>query len=257
VRWNHRKSVTCVVAALGVGLTLGACSSGGGTTGVPSANDQPLAQSAPTIALPTESPSESSPAPSSSPTPTKTVRPSASSAIATRPATYTFPVIGTNSYAHTHHDYQATDIITHCGNRVVAVTNGTILDVTLVDKWKASVNAGATRGGLSVSMLGDDGVRYYGSHLSVINADIRRGARVTTGHPIGKIGETGDASACHLHFGISPPCARVGDWWTQRGAIYPWPYLDAWRKGSNKSAVAAVHAWQATHGCPKKPLTDP
>jgi murein DD-endopeptidase MepM/ murein hydrolase activator NlpD len=165
-------------------------------------------------------------------------------------------VIGRNSYAHTHHDYPATDIITRCGNRVVAVTSGTILAVTRVDRWTRSVNAGATRGGLSISLVGGDGVRYYGSHLSAISAGIEPGARVSTGQTIGRIGDSGDASACHLHFGISPPCAKVGDWWTQRGAVFPWPYLDAWRAGRAKSPVAEVKAWQARHGCPKKPLTD-
>jgi murein DD-endopeptidase MepM/ murein hydrolase activator NlpD len=194
-----------------------------------------------------------SPSPSTTPKPkpTPTTTPSA------RSVSYVFPVIGRNSYAHTHHDYPATDVITACGNRYVAVTDGTILAVSRVDTWKPSVNAGATRGGLSISLLGDDGVRYYGSHLSSIGSAIRPGARVRAGQTLGRTGDTGDASACHLHFGISPPCARVGDWWNQRGTVYPWPYLDAWRAGRNKSAVAAVAAWKAQHGCPKKPLTNP
>jgi murein DD-endopeptidase MepM/ murein hydrolase activator NlpD len=251
VRWIRGSAMACVAMAA-AGLVLGGCSSGdsGGTTGVAGGAEAPLWQSAPAT----------SPAPGAT-----TVRPSPSAATPsgsakaarTKPVTYAFPVVGRNSYAHTHHDYPATDIITNCGNRVVAATSGTILDVTKVDRWKRSVNAGATRGGLSVSLLGDDGVRYYGSHLSVITAGIGRGVRVSTGQTLGKTGDTGDASACHLHFGISPPCAKVGDWWTQRGAIYPWPYLDAWRKGQNKSAVSAVKAWHGKHGCPRKPLVDP
>jgi murein DD-endopeptidase MepM/ murein hydrolase activator NlpD len=252
VRWNPRGAVSCVAVALGAALTLGACSSGPSTSGVNSGNDLPLVDTTPTATAPAQA---ATPPPSASAKVTASAPAKANAAA--RPATFAFPVIGNNSYGHTHHDYPATDIITHCGNRVVAVTSGTILDVTLVDRWKRSVNAGATRGGLSVSLLGDDGVRYYGSHLSVINANIRPGVHVTTGQALGKTGATGDASACHLHFGISPPCAKVGDWWTQRGAIYPWPYLDAWRKGNAKSAVVAVKAWQAQHGCPKKPLVDP
>ena len=92
-----------------------------------------------------------------------------------------FPVVGKVSYAHDHHDYPATDIITACGNEVRAVTSGVILEVNRVDKWKASVDAGATRGGLSVSIKGDDGVRYYGSHLEEINKNIQPGVRVTAG----------------------------------------------------------------------------
>ena len=254
--WNHRRAVPVIVAVLGLGTALGGCGSPptAATDRAATWNDLPSAAPG---GVDTAVPSATVSAPAAGSAP---ATPPASSKPATKPATtvtYTFPVIGHNSYAHTHHDYPATDIITACGNRVVAAASGVILAVTRTDTWKASVDAGATRGGLSVSLLGDDGVRYYGSHLSVVAAGINPGVRVRTGTTIGKIGETGDAGACHLHFGISPPCARVGDWWTQRGAIYPWPYLDAWKKGVNKSAVAAVAAWQKQHGCPKKPLVDP
>jgi peptidoglycan LD-endopeptidase LytH len=201
---------------------------------------------APTLEVSSAPPSAAAPS-SASPSPSATPK---------KALKYVFPVVGNNSYARTHHDYPASDLITNCGNTVRAVTDGTILVVNRVDRWKASVNAGDTRGGLSISLLGDDGVRYYGSHLSKIDAKVQVGARVTAGQTIGKIGDTGDASACHLHFGISPPCAKVGDWWTQRGAIYPWPYLDAWKAGKNKSPVDAVKKWQASNGCPKKATTN-
>ncbi|WIM98537.1 M23 family metallopeptidase [Actinoplanes oblitus] len=195
----------------------------------------------------------SAPAASASASPSPTASPSASKkATAVK---YFFPVVGNNSYARTHHDYPATDLITDCGNKFRAVTDGEVLAVSTVDKWKASVNAGATRGGLSISILGDDGVRYYGSHLSKIAAGVTVGARVTGGQTIGRTGDTGDASACHLHFGISPPCARSGDWWNQRGTVYPWPFLDSWKAGKNKSPVAAVKKWKAANGCPTKPTT--
>jgi peptidoglycan LD-endopeptidase LytH len=173
------------------------------------------------------------------------------------PGKFVFPVVGHYTYAHVHHDYPATDILTNCGNEVRAATSGVVLEVTRVDKYKASVNAGATRGGLSVSINGDDGVRYYGSHLEEINKNIQPGVRVALGEALGKVGRTGDASACHLHFGISPICSGTGDWWIQRGVVYPWPYLDSWRAGGDKSPVAAIAAWKKQHGCPKKPLTDP
>jgi murein DD-endopeptidase MepM/ murein hydrolase activator NlpD len=244
--------MACVAAAA---LVLGGCGSGSDTTGVPGSNDSPLWQT-PKAAASSAAPKAPAAAPSGSPA-TPSPSASASKVTESRAVTYTFPVIGNNGYAHTHHDYPATDIITKCGNRVVSATSGVVLTATTVDRWKPSVNAGATRGGLSVSILGDDGVRYYGSHLSVVDSKIKPGVRVTSGQTLGKIGDTGDASACHLHFGISPPCAKVGDWWTQRGTIYPWPYLDAWKKHVNKSPVAAVKAWQAKHGCPTKPLVDP
>jgi murein DD-endopeptidase MepM/ murein hydrolase activator NlpD len=178
-------------------------------------------------------------------------------AVAARTTPYKFPVLGNASYARTHHDYPATDIMAPCGAQIVAPVNGVVLEVTLVDTWTAKVNAGATRGGLAWSILGDDGVRYYGSHASSIEPSVRPGVRVTAGQKIAKVGETGDASACHVHFGISPVCQKTGDWWIRRGVIWPWSYLDAWRAGKAKNPLSVVTAWQAQNGCPRKPLVDP
>jgi murein DD-endopeptidase MepM/ murein hydrolase activator NlpD len=248
VSGTHRRTPTLIGTILGLTLAMAACSSPGTNDSVASGNDLPLA----TSDAPIPEASSVAPPPASPSAPA-----SRKPAAAAKKVTYAFPVIGKNSYGHTHHDYPATDIITNCGNRVVAATSGIILTTTRKDGYKASVNAGATRGGLSVALLGDDGVRYYGSHMSVIGANIKPGVRVTTGQTLGKTGDTGDASACHLHFGISPPCAKTSDWWNQRGTVYPWPFLDAWKKGQNKSAASTVAAWQKKHGCPKKPLTDP
>jgi peptidoglycan LD-endopeptidase LytH len=230
-----KSRLAMVAASVALLLTCAACSSSGGSS--PSA-----------IVFPSGAAAASQPARSPSP--------SASSA-PHGAAHFVFPVVGNVTYAHVHHDYPATDILAKCGSTVRAATSGTVLEVTRVDRWKRSVNAGATRGGLSVSIKGDDGVRYYGSHMEFINANIQPGVHVAAGQTLGKVGETGDASACHLHFGISPVCQGTGDWWTQRGVIWPWRYLDSWRKGGNKSPVAEVNAWQAKHGCPKKPTVDP
>jgi peptidoglycan LD-endopeptidase LytH len=186
--------------------------------------------------------------PSASPSPSPASR---------RLLAYKFPVQGIVSYARTHHDYPATDIMARCGSAVVAPVDGVVLEVNLFDTWDADVNSGATRGGLSWSILGDDGVRYYGSHMSEIDKLVKPGARVVAGQPLGEVGKTGDTTACHLHFGLSPLCKKTGDWWIRRGVIWPWSYLDAWRKGVAKSPLAAIQAWQKQHGCPSKPLTDP
>jgi murein DD-endopeptidase MepM/ murein hydrolase activator NlpD len=144
-----------------------------------------------------------------------------------------------------------------CGAPVVAAADGKVLAVSRTDTYKPTINAGATRGGLSVSILGDDGVRYYGSHLAAVDPAVTPGVRVTAGQSLGKVGSTGDAGACHLHFGISPPCGETGDWWIQRGVIWPWPYLDSWRAGGARSPVAEIADWQAANRCPTTPLTDP
>jgi murein DD-endopeptidase MepM/ murein hydrolase activator NlpD len=166
---------------------------------------------------------------------------------------YAFPVDGKASYARSHHDYPATDIIAGCGSAVRAVHGGVVLEVSRTDTYRAETDDGAARGGLFVSMLGDDGVRYYHSHLSAVTVGIDAGARVRVGQPLGSVGDTGHAGVCHLHFGLSPPCAGVGDWWVRRGAVWPWSYLDSWRRGVPSSPAVAVAAWWRTHGCPGQP----
>jgi peptidoglycan LD-endopeptidase LytH len=168
---------------------------------------------------------------------------------------HAFPAVGRASYARTHHDYPASDIIAGCGAAALSPVDGEVLEVNRVDTFDRRVNAGATRGGLYVSIRGDDGVRYYGSHYRSIDATIQPGTRVRAGQRIAEIGRTGDAGACHIHFGISPLCTGGGDWWIRRGVIFPWPYLDSWRAGGNRSPVDEIAGWKAAHGCPTQPRT--
>jgi peptidoglycan LD-endopeptidase LytH len=170
------------------------------------------------------------------------------------PPRYVFPVQVANvAYAHTHEEYPAADILAACGSPVVAVTDGVVLEVNRVDRWDPATDDGAWRGGRFLSILGDDGVRYYGGHFSLINEELAPGVRVAAGQSVGQVGTTGKSGACHLHFGISPPCGRTGDWWNRRGVIWPWPYLDAWRAGTSTSAGPEVTDWKAAHGCPTAP----
>jgi murein DD-endopeptidase MepM/ murein hydrolase activator NlpD len=129
------------------------------------------------------------------------------------------------------------------GCRFVAPTNGVVDEVNRVDRWSGKTNLGIDRGGLSVSIIGDDGVRYYGSHLRSIPASIEPGVVVKAGRLLGSVGSTGSArgTAPHLHFGISWPTPE-GTWWVRRGAVLPWKYLNAWKKGKDLSPVAEVNA---------------
>ena len=169
--------------------------------------------------------------------------------------TYVFPVVGHSGYAHKHHGYPASDIIAACGLPVVSPVDGVVLELSRVDHWDPKVNDGATRGGLFVSIKGVDGVRYYGSHLSAVAKGIKPGVQLSAGQRIGNVGRTGDAGACHLHFGISPVCAGTGDWWIRRGVVWPWPYLDTWRKSDptlHLSPRPEVRSWLQANGCPAR-----
>jgi murein DD-endopeptidase MepM/ murein hydrolase activator NlpD len=155
------------------------------------------------------------------------------------------------SYGRAHHDYPATDVFAPCGTRVVSPVDGVVQEVSRVDRWSSRVNDGATRGGLSWSIVGDDGARYYGSHLRAIDAAVQPGARLRAGAPLGAVGNTGDARgiACHLHFGLSPLRCAPGDWSVRRGTVAPWPYLDKWRSGAEASPQPATAAWRRQHPC--------
>lgn len=168
---------------------------------------------------------------------------------------HVFPVRASNaSYHPTHSVYPATDIFADCGAPVVAVTDGSVLEVSRVDRFDPGGPRGPFNGGLSVAVLGDDGVRYYGSHLTEVAAGLEPGVRVVAGQQLGTVGRTGNANnVCHLHFGISPPCPGKDGWWIRRGVVWPAPYLDAWRRGVNRSPAVAVADWQRRHGCPKEP----
>lgn len=157
---------------------------------------------------------------------------------------YIFPVAGCEvNYARAHHDYPATDILAKAGCAFVAPIDGVIDEVNRVDTWSGKVNAGITRGGLSVSLIGVDGVRYYGSHLRSIYKTIEPGLQVKAGQRLGSVGATGSArgTAPHLHFGISWP-TRADTWWVRRGAVLPWKYLDAWKAGKDLSPAKEVAA---------------
>ena len=155
---------------------------------------------------------------------------------------YAFPISGCAvTYARAHHNYPATDILTKKGCKFVAPTSGVVDEVNHVDKFSWKTNKGADRGGLSISIVGDDGVRYYGSHLSKIPTEMVPGFRVNVGDIIGYVGNSGDAKglATHLHFGISWP-TPAGIWWVRRGELFPWKYLDAWKAGKDVSPAKAV-----------------
>jgi murein DD-endopeptidase MepM/ murein hydrolase activator NlpD len=154
---------------------------------------------------------------------------------------YTFPIAGcTVTYGKYHHDYPATDIQAKKGCAFVSPVAGVIDEVNTVDKWSGKTNKGADRGGLSISIIGDDGLRYYGSHLAKIEAHIMPGVRVASGEKLGEIGSTGSARGTkpHLHFGISYPTEN-GIWWVRRGVglekgkTSPWKYLQAWQAGKD------------------------
>ena len=175
--------------------------------------------------------------------------------LSTQPAAaapiYTFPVANCSvTYTKYHHDYPAADIFGKKGCAFVAPIAGVVDEVNAVDRWSGKTNLGPDRGGLSISIIGDDGVRYYGSHLSKIEAVIVPGYRVATGEKLGEIGSSGSARGTkpHLHFGISYPTEK-GIWWVRRGVgleskgkTPPFKYLQAWQAGKDLKPKVVIPA---------------
>lgn len=147
--------------------------------------------------------------------------------------TYTFPVIANKvQYGPEHHDYPATDIFCPMGSEFVAPTAGTVEFVSWEDNWDPKIDSPYTRGGLAVRIIGQDGLYYYGAHLSKIAEGIKPGGKVAAGDLLGFTGRTGNArfTPPHLHFDIwSPAIAPTADLAT--GQIPPYPYLKAWEEG--------------------------
>jgi murein DD-endopeptidase MepM/ murein hydrolase activator NlpD len=151
---------------------------------------------------------------------------------------YVFPVQPSNVAdfleGTSSHGYPATDIFAPEGSKYVAVTAGVVDFVSYEDQWNPEHDDPALRGGLSVAIIGEDGVRYYGSHLSALERGISPGVLVKAGQILGYVGHTGNARTTtpHLHFGISRP-TYPEDWHARRGEVDPFPFLVAWRDGHN------------------------
>ena len=165
---------------------------------------------------------------------------------------YIFPVADCAvNYARAHHDYAATDILAKKGCKFVSPVNGVVDEVNRTDLWSGKTNLGIDRGGLYVSVIGQDGIRYYGSHLMSVVPSIQPGVTVKAGQLLGKVGATGSArgTSPHLHFGISwPTPSQPNVWWVRRGVVLPWKYLDAWKSGKDLSPAKAVAAALTKNG---------
>jgi hypothetical protein len=161
---------------------------------------------------------------------------SARQATAPPPHKHSFPIRHcSTSYSHSHHDYPATDIFAARGCHFVSPVRGVVDEIGRRDHWDPSTDKGSQRGGRFVSVVGVDGVRYYGSHLDHVNRRIHPGDHVDRGQILGRVGNSGNARgiATHLHFGISWP-TRDDIWWVRRGEVWPWRYLEAWQAGDHR-----------------------
>lgn len=228
-------------AVTGAVLLTGACTQATGLAGVG------VGRSAtPPATVPASGPAggtAAEPTPTASPAPTPehqaAERPKGDDPVKVPPPklskyTYTFPVKGCKvSYQRKLLVLPKTTIWAKEGCSFVAPLDGVVDEVNLTDNWSPATDAGAAREGKFVTIIGADGVRYLGGHLSSVADGIKPGTKVKGGQVLGKVGRSGNArdTGANLYFAISWKTGPAY-WWVRRGMVKPWDYLDAWRKGN-------------------------
>ena len=136
-------------------------------------------------------------------------------------------------YPKDHLSYPAADV-EGCYAHILAPTAGVIFQLRRRDQWTPEKDSPGTRGGLTITLKGDDGVRYFFSHLGRVK--VLKNQRVAAGDWIGVMGSSGNArvTRCHTHFGMSRVCP-LAEVYLLQGEIWPQRYLDAWKKGQQLS----------------------
>ena len=134
-------------------------------------------------------------------------------------AQYRFPLPAAHTYgdgfgaARDGHSHQGVDIFAACGSPLVSAHSGVV-------KAKAFQSAAGNYVVIDAAGIKQD---YMYAHLKK-PASVAKGQQVTTGQEVGRVGQTGNASGCHLHFEIG-----VGAGWYSGGKpIDPVPTVKYW-----------------------------
>lgn len=108
--------------------------------------------------------------------------------------------------------HEGTDIFAPEGTPVRSATEGFVYRIDDV-----------ARGGLTVTIVGGAGRRYFYTHLSRVADDLRDGQYVTTETVLGYVGNSGNAAGTppHLHLGVYGGELESCEW----RAINPFPLL--------------------------------
>jgi peptidase M23-like protein/flagellar hook capping protein FlgD len=135
---------------------------------------------------------------------------------------YAFPELGPHDYGtaadrfgapRAGHTHQGQDVMAACGTPLVAARGGQV---------QYAGYEGSAGNYVVIDGKGT-GFDFMYAHLAE-PSPLHTGDSVRTGQPIGIVGETGDATACHLHFEM-----WTAPGWYQGGSpIDPLPYLEKW-----------------------------
>lgn len=135
---------------------------------------------------------------------------------------YAFPVLGPHDFggadarfgaARSGHTHEGQDVMAKCGTPLIAARGGRV-------RYSGYQSAAG-----NYLVIDGRGTGYDTAYMHLLEpSPLQTGMSVRTGQPIGVVGETGDATACHLHFEMwtSP------GWYEGGSPIDPLPYLESW-----------------------------
>jgi murein DD-endopeptidase MepM/ murein hydrolase activator NlpD len=130
-----------------------------------------------------------------------------------------FPVAGPHTLgdgfgaARSGHTHQGQDIMAACGTPEVAVSRAKV-------KWVSFQKLAGNYVVIRNKRLHQD---YMYAHLAA-RAPVTKGQILQPGQQLGIVGQTGDATACHLHFEL-----WLGKWYRGGHAVDPLPYLQTYQ----------------------------
>lgn len=139
---------------------------------------------------------------------------------------YAFPIAGPHEFAmgagrfgapRSGHTHEGQDTMAACGTPLIAARGGTV--------QYAGYQSAA--GNYIVIDGKGTGLDFMYAHLAE-PSPLKTGDLVRTGQPIGIVGDTGDATGCHLHFEIW----TAPGWYEGGSPIDPLPYLEKWDRYS-------------------------
>jgi murein DD-endopeptidase MepM/ murein hydrolase activator NlpD len=135
---------------------------------------------------------------------------------------YAFPILGAHDFggaagrfgaARSGHTHEGQDVMARCGTPLIAARGGRV---------QYSGFQGAAGNYLIVD---GKGTGYDFGYMHLLEpSPLKEGMTVRTGEPIGIVGQTGDATACHLHFEIW----TAPGWYEGGSPIDPLPLLKQW-----------------------------
>lgn len=139
---------------------------------------------------------------------------------------FAFPILGDHEYGmsagrfgagRSGHTHQGQDTMAACGTPLVAARGGTV-----------QYSGYQSLAGNYVVIDGRGSpIDFMYAHLAE-PSPLQAGETVRTGQPIGIVGDSGDASACHLHFEMW----AVPGWYEGGQPFDPLPYLEEWDRYS-------------------------